>query len=392
MGETYSVRPPADEQELSLLIRIIAPIFDITEEYADKWIQLTTPDQFRLIWQENICVGGMLLLPMGQFFGGRSVPMIGAAALGIAPEYRGGGAASSLMTDVLRELHDQGCPLSTLYPATQPVYRRAGFEQAGGHFQVSVPLDSIGRMDHACNLRAIKPEDEARVKLLYRDSICNQNGPLDRCEYMWQRVRYPRFKTADGYIVETNGIAEGYIYLNRISRDDYPYDLNITDVVALTENAGRAVWKFLSNHRSMAKNALLRLSHNDHLLALLPEQHYDIKLHTHWMLRIVHVKAALEARGYPPNMTAELHFKIHDKTITQNECRYILNVEGGCGSITEGGRGDIELDVRGLAALYAGHRDAQQLRAAGLFHADDEPVALASMVFAGPDSWMPDTF
>lgn len=392
MDGKYSVRPPADEQEIDLLIKIIMPVFNITQEHSDQWRQTVDPAEFRLIWNEKDCAGGLARIPMGQFFGGRSIPMVGIAAVGIAPEYRGGGAAATLMAEVLKELHEQGCPISTLYPATQTLYRKTGYEQAGGCFQITVPLDSIGRMDHTCQWRPVTPKDEATVKRLYGKSISDQNGPLDRGEYIWTRVYKPRYKEAEGFIAEDGSEAVGYLYVNRVSRDDYPYDMNVTDVAALNENAGRAAWQFLAQYRSLARNALLRRNPNDHFLAILPEQRYQINLFMHWMLRVVDVKAALEARGYRASQNAELHFKIHDQTITQNTGSYILNVENGTATVTAGGRGDLEMNIRGLAALYSGYRTAWQLHTAGFLHCDDQAAVTASSIFAGPDTWMPDTF
>ena len=42
---------------------------------------------------------------------------IGISAVGIAPAHLGRGAALALMERSMLELHDQGCPLSGLYPA-----------------------------------------------------------------------------------------------------------------------------------------------------------------------------------------------------------------------------------------------------------------------------------
>lgn len=49
---------------------------------------------------------------MAQWWGGERVPMTGIAAVGIAPEYRGTGAAIALMQHTVKELHAKGYPLA----------------------------------------------------------------------------------------------------------------------------------------------------------------------------------------------------------------------------------------------------------------------------------------
>jgi len=71
------------------------------------------------------------MIPMGQWWGSQRVPMTGIAGVGVTPEYRGTGVAIALVQDTVKELHRQGVPLSVLYPATQHLYRKAGYEQAG---------------------------------------------------------------------------------------------------------------------------------------------------------------------------------------------------------------------------------------------------------------------
>lgn len=111
----------------------------------------------RTIERRGELLGGLVLLPLGQWFGGRSVSMAGIGSVAIAPHARGDGAAAFLMQSVLAEAHDQGFALSTLYPATQRLYRQAGYEQAGSHGLWEVSLASIGRSDDCCRYGPLMP-------------------------------------------------------------------------------------------------------------------------------------------------------------------------------------------------------------------------------------------
>ena len=69
---------------------------------------------------------------------------MGVSAVGIAPEYRGTGAASTLLGTLLRELYQEKIPLSSLYPATPPpLYRKLGYEQAISRCLWEIPIASL---------------------------------------------------------------------------------------------------------------------------------------------------------------------------------------------------------------------------------------------------------
>ncbi len=80
---------------------------------------------------------------MVQWWHGRSLPMAGVASVTVAPEARGRGVGGALMSTLVRQIAARGYPLSVLYPATAAVYRGAGYEIAGGQYQVSIPARSL---------------------------------------------------------------------------------------------------------------------------------------------------------------------------------------------------------------------------------------------------------
>ncbi|MFN8541279.1 MAG: GNAT family N-acetyltransferase [Thermomicrobiales bacterium] len=92
------------------------------------WMEGAGPANYRVVRAAGRPVGGTALLHMGQWFGGERVPMAGIGSLGIAPEWRGRGAASALLRGALAELRETGVALATLFPSTLPVYRKAGFD------------------------------------------------------------------------------------------------------------------------------------------------------------------------------------------------------------------------------------------------------------------------
>ena len=133
---------PRDQDELGALASILAQSFAAPAEDVLKRMEMF--DEIpRVIRADGRVTGGIWLIPMAQWFGGRSVPMGGVAAVGVPPEGRGTGTALEMMVAGMAELREQGVPLSSLYPAAQTLYRKTGFEQAGGRYSLSLPGSAL---------------------------------------------------------------------------------------------------------------------------------------------------------------------------------------------------------------------------------------------------------
>ncbi len=86
----------------------------------------------RVAQQQGRVVACLGLIPMGQWFGGRSVPMTGITAVGVALDQRGREVGNALLRHALHELHKSETPLTALYPSSLQVYPKVGFELDGG--------------------------------------------------------------------------------------------------------------------------------------------------------------------------------------------------------------------------------------------------------------------
>ncbi|HEX8819275.1 MAG TPA: sterol carrier protein domain-containing protein, partial [Archangium sp.] len=217
---------------------------------------------------------------------------------------------------------------------------------------------------------------------------------LDRTAYTWNRVTHPKGETAYGYLVEGAAGVEGYLYLTRrpLQPRDLRQEINLTDVVALTPAAGRRLLSFIGDHGSLATEVVWRGGPADPLLFLLREQTYQVKSLFQWMLRVLDVPAALQARGYPAGHSGALHLEVDDDLFPENRGRFVLEVDNGEAEVRPGGDGDMKLHVRALAALYSGFLSPDALRFSGALEADEVSLRTASALFAGPPPAMPDMF
>jgi predicted acetyltransferase len=333
---------------------------------------------------------------MGQWFGGARVPSVGLSAVGVAPDRRGSGVGSALLRRTLDELYAEGIPLAVLYPSSLRFYRRAGFERAGQRLNYELPLAAIDIDDRSLALTPFDADQYEQVYRIYELRAQRSNGNLDRPAWMWQSRLELKDKQFFRFLVKNGDSAEGYVVFSQGGRFD---PLAVADLCALTPGAGRRMLSLFAGYRSMVESLTWSGGPLDPLLYLLGEQltagarnTVKVTRALDWVLRIVDVAGALAARGYPPGLSAELHFEVRDELLPANAGRFVLRVADGRGETASGGAGRIRLHVRDLAAIYTGFMAPHERVYLGTIDAPTEDLALAAAVFAGPRPWIADMF
>ena len=392
MTTPTTIGPPQSDGDCERYAQLCVDAFGAPLEAIRRADDLVGREHIRVVRRGEQVIAGLIAIPLGQYWGGAAVPMNGIGGVATAVEARGSGAATELLRAVVRELRERGVPISTLYPATRKLYRRVGYEMAGIECDAELRCDGIDIRDRGLTMRPATDEDEAGVVSAYRTWARRHSGNLERSAYHWDRVRRRRDKTYDGYIIEGDHGIEGYVYIGAVDVPNAPAEVHASDVVALTPAAARRILTFFADYRTTRGAAKWRTSPTDPLLAQLPEGRFKLHMWGGWMLRILDVAGALAARGYGPGIDAELHLRVHDDLLAENNGDYVLRVTEGRATAEPGGRGLLELDVRGLASLYASHSTPIDLVMTGQATGDEQSLALAATIFAGPAAWMRDTF
>lgn len=370
---------------------ILGQCFLSTPEQEQSWVNLMGIENLRIIRHNQEMAGGLATIPMKQWWGGESVAMTGIAGVSIAPEHRGTGAALSLMQQTIKELHTQGVAISVLYPATQRLYRKLGYEQGGSFCAWEIPAETIQIREQPLPVKAV-PTDSQIFYELYTKQAKNINGYLNRAQPIWHRIMKPSDKNIFyGYLIGSVEEPQGYMIFSQHSENDDAI-LRIRDWVVLTNAAAQTFWSFLNNHRAQIDKIRWRSSLNDYLTLLLPEQTAKIKFTQYWMLRIINAEKALSTRGYLSGIERELHLEITDNLIVENNGKFILSVSKGRGNFTKGGKGELKLSIEGLAPLYTGLFTAQQLQLAGKLDGTQAALSIATEIFADSSPWMADFF
>ncbi len=408
----FQFRPFDAEADVDAYSRSIAEAFATDEKRVVEWIEKCTPQNIRVVVADGKLAGTTVFAPMGQFFGGRSVPMIGVAGVSVRPEFRGKGVAKRMIASAVEEMAATGTAISALYPSTMPLYQSCGYEMAGWNLEFTFEFEHLpeARLNKLRDLGLeVVPgdkEDQPEVRELYRRIAQHQNGMLDRQDYIWQRIFEPRDKKGRLYLIREIDSRQlrAYVMISQDPRPDGWHDLNLHCVQALDADAWYAVHAFLRSYQSMARKMIVSLGCQHPLYMTLPEQRDPMALKEAWMVRILNIKAALEQRGYPAGLNAELTLEISDSLIPTNQGCFALRIQNGAAEVSElapssaGSKsatpptGTLRCDIRHLVPLYCSHVSAESMAQIGRIHADEHTLATATAIFAGPMPWMPDFF
>jgi predicted acetyltransferase len=386
----YRTGEPTDTPAIK---RVLGTCFNITEARAALSMDRAGLNEIRVL----DAGGGELaavtyLIPMGIFFGGRSISNLGIAAVGVPPEHRGRAYSTQMMQAVLREAHDRGFAVSTLHPATQTVYRKVGYQFFGGYYETALSIAGIDVRDRTAELRRYRPQDKESVRALHSKWVRGFDGHLDRGEYVWHGVHQLRETPTEGYLVHENGELTGYCFLLQEPHVGLQFNLRATDLVASTSRAARRLLTFFADHRSLAHQLIWNGGPTDPLLMEMSEDRYQVRLRHYVMLRILDAKRAFEARGYPRLVKAKLELELDDPLLPAHAGRWTLDVADGYGELSRGGEGKLRTDAAGLTALFSQLHPAPRLAALGWIHGDTDAIETARSIFAGPQASLTEMF
>ena len=373
---------------------------------------------------------GVLTIPMGQYFGGKPVSMLGIAGVAVPPEARGSGYAERMMQGVLREAYDRKLGLSTLYASTQTLYRKVGYEQAGTRTRYRIPANALilrttSDGAHAPRggptWRQLNPQDEQAVLNCYTNFAQHQNGMLQRGPYIWGRVKLFREKPFIGFGLPTDDPTrpelDAYVYLHQEKLASGRCNLLLSDLAYRTPAAARAVLEFLARFGTMTEEIQFSGGAGHPLLLLLAQQPATAMNGENWMMRIAHLPTAMDSRGYQVRAHEVLTLHITDSVLQANAGTWVLGVKNGNGTCRrpvhadtataqpptgqglaqglaqEGVAQGLALDIAALAALYSGFSSARELATLGLVRGDQTSLETADVIFGSTQRpWCCDFF
>jgi predicted acetyltransferase len=386
----------SDREALS---RMISLAFGSSAEGVKTWLASTGAENFRVM--RGDASGGvkacMLRVPMGQWYGGRSVPLVGIAGVAVPPEERGQGLGLAMMRASMQELAAEGVAISGLFASTQALYRQVGFEQSGHWFKTRLPWAVLSGLGEFAAVRPVTEADMTAVKACYALYASRFDGMLDRGEYVWNRIRTNRDSSYNGYAIwGEDGTIEGYLFMSQTRLPSGRQEIALSDHAFVTRRAGLGLLRFLADFTMMAEEIVMNGGPIVPLVSLMPQQRYSVERREYSMTRIVSVPAAIAARGYAPGVEVEFEMRITDDVVPANAGVWRVAVSKGSGVAERvragGSSAEVRLDVRALAAIYCGFYTPAQCAMLGWVEGPAEPLRAMGTAFAAGTPWMTDMY
>lgn len=357
------------------------------------------PEQFLCAYDGDRVVATSAARAFRQWFGGAEIPMCGVYGVATLPEYRGTGLASRAVGQLLHEARERGTPLAGLYPAAVRPYRGLGFELAGTFTEHTVPLGELPVGAGPLAIDEYRPQDLEGVRACYRGVASTHNGPIDCDDDDWWPVRIlgPSFpdKIERAVVARGEGGIDGYasfVYEDATGDLDVSFKIGTKHLVAATPEALRSLLGYFRGFRGIGQSLTFHGPPADPVALLVAEQQVKPTWTFRWMLRLLDVAGALEARGFPP-VSGQAVVAVDDAMFADNRGPFSIEADHGKVRVSPAhaasGR-PIAIGV--LSSMYTGFLSPNDAVRLGYLDADDPAVALLTDLFAGPVPWMYDFF
>ncbi len=272
-----------------------------------------------------------------SWFGGSAVPTGGIAGVAVAAERRGEKLLDELFRVALDDgLRERGEVVSTLFATAPGIYRKFGYELFASYDEVEVPSSALAgvRAGDRVRTRRATPADFDAVREVYDAWAAAQNGPLTR--------RGPSFPTdAEGFIdaftgvtlaVDDAGEVVGFASWERGRGFGDSSTLEVSDLLALSADAYRALWRVLGSFGSVVGQVRVCTSGDDVARLSLPSPHWNVVARSPYMLRVHDVPGAFAARDWP--VDGEVSFTVAGDHVGTTNGSWHLVIEQGKATCT----------------------------------------------------------
>jgi len=361
---------------------------------VDEYVERTEPEEFRVLEADGEVVSLLRLERHAQWWLGRALPSAQVHQLATPPQHRGAGHGARLLAGLLHELRGDGVPLATLTPSNYPFYRGAGFEVAGAWSWYEARAEHLPRHTAPYRARPASLEEPAELAAVYRLVAPSRHGALDRDERFWRRLaKRSKDKTIAAFVLDGPGGPAGWAVATLEFRPDpapFATRVEVADWGCLP-GADAALFALFAGYAPM--NGLVAWSGPDPdpaALWALPDRFARLADRWHWMLRLVDLPAALQARPWPSGLAGRVAFRVEDRVCPWNTGVWRLELSGGEARVepVAGVAPAAAADVRGLASLFTGFAGPDDLVRAGLLSGfDPDALDLLRAAFASPRPW-----
>lgn len=304
---------------------------------------------------------------------GELVPTCGVADVKVAPEARGRGVMRAVLSRLLESARDEGAVLSTLFPTAPGIYRGLGFEVVTTYDEVEIPTGTLGAgATSRHRTRRAGAADLPLMREVYGDWARTVNGPLSRTGPMFPDR--PNFGDVQVTLaVDGADRPRGVMVWDRTGGYSEPGStLRVHDLIGLDPDATLALLRDASTHASVAPRALFSTSGTDPVRMHLPQWAGRTVKARPYMLAVLDVAKAIEARAYPRALSAAT-------TVAVDGTTWHVTVEGGhATAVPTDEHPTVRFTRRGFASVWSGAASLASTVAVGQADGADDFWSLVS--------------
>lgn len=384
--------------------------------------------------------GASKIYRMESRIAGAALPMMGLAAVAVAPSYRRRGLGARLCLEAMDVARQRGDVLSVLYPFRPDYYQRLGWGLVGELHDYRFETAALPRYEEARHVRPAEGEsDGEEIAACYARVAARSNGPITRDRRVWAYrlagqelgVRpltpdaaraTPRADARVRAVVFDDHGVTGYALLRGLSRRaGGERSLEIRELLAESERAYRG----LLGHVATLSDRWPRARH-----FARPEERFGDRLRDPRppgrptarslyfptarivrgpMLRVLDVAAALRARPWfdaGGARAGSVSIRVHDAQRPENEGPWLVRLNGAGGGVVEagveaglGGRRetgdpDIELstDASTFGRIFAGDISASEAARIGRAAIEGDASLIDGAFATSERFWLLDEF
>lgn len=387
-----------NEKELGRYLAVLGSAFGepIPEEEVPRFKDVLDLERAFAAFDDDIMVGTGAAFTFEMTVPGAVVPTAGVTMVGVLPTHRRLGVMRSLMRRLTDDARERREPVAILWASEESIYQRFGYGLASNQGHISIEKHKagfLGRPNPVGRTRLVTL-DEARDVLppIYEAVRPSRPGMLARDAAWWRSHSLadpPRHRAGGSpkfcSVLSIDGHDQAYALYR--TKGDWAEDatpdawLNVGEVMATTPIAYREIWRFLFNVDLVDRIKAWYLPADLSLTLMMeePRRLRFAKSDSLW-LRIVDLKAALEARTYAAD--GSICFSITDEYCPWNDGEWTLTVEDERGRVQRGGEPDLATDAAGMATVYlGGFTFAELQRSLRLDECTDGAVRRADAVF-----------
>ena len=309
--------PAADREQFEWALRYaFAPSEgpELAEPDGDWPPALYTP---RAVYDDGTLCSTSKLYTLPGRVRGTATTVGGIGGVATLPEHRESGHVRRLCRDALAWYADRDVPLAALWAFSTPFYERLGWGTAYSYSRLTTPPDQLPDHDARGSFRRLGVDDWERLSAVGEraDSVTGERADsvtgertdsaageradtettfrLERTEQWWRRQVFSDDGWRDPpycYGYERDGRLAGYLLYHVVDDDDQT--LAVDNLVAVDEEAHRALLGYLGRHGAQIESVVVRGEPDAELLTRLDDPGpATCELHRGPMVRLTSVDA-----------------------------------------------------------------------------------------------------